>query len=481
MTHTFSGIKIWLSIFIIVSTIIVASTTLRSQSIKILPIGNSITQLDNQHYSYRYGLWKKLIDEELDFDYVGSMTDHYNCGTPAFPTYNGHTFDTDHEGHWGWRCDEIINGNNSSNCAGSGNLATWLGNYTPDIALIHLGTNDMRLDWNEGLGVAETINELKDIINILRADNPNVIILLAKLIPVDGDIFNWASNIEPLNAEIPSIAIDMQNENSPIVIVDQYSGFDATLGNDTFDGAHPNATGEEKMAQKWFDAIKSVLGNGFGLNIKTYLEGPYNQDEMNTSLIANIPFHQPFDVAPWNYPGTESITSLPSSNIVDWVLVELRDAPNASSASESTSIYRKAAFLLADGSIVDLDGNSNLGFNISITNQLYIVIYHQNHLPILSASALIENNGIYGYDFTTANNKAFNSSQTDLGDGNFGMIAGDCNGDAIVDLNDISSTWNTQAGLKGYNRADMNLDSNVDNSDKNIFWDRNNGQSSILP
>ena len=478
MKYTYSGIKIWLSI-IIVSTIVVASTTLKSQSIKILPIGNSITQLNNQHNSYRYELWKKLVDDGLDFDYVGSMTDHYNCGTPIFPDYNGKMFDKDHEGHWGWKTDEIINGGSASNCRGTGNISSWLNNYTPDIALIHLGTNDMMLDWNDGLGVAETINELKSLITILRADNPNVIILLAKLIPADPSVFSWAARIEVLNAEIPSIAIDMETEDSPIVIVDQFSGFSAI--DDTFDGAHPNATGEEKMAQKWFDAIKSVLGNGFGLNIKTYLEGPYNQDGMNTSLLANIPLHQPFNVDPWNYQGTESIASLPSSNIVDWVLVELRDAPNVSSAGESTSIYRKAAFLLSDGSIVDLDGSSNLSFNISITHQLFVVIYHQNHLPVLSANALVQNMGIYGYDFTTATSKAFNNSQTDLGDSNFGMIAGDCNGDAIVDLNDISTIWNIQAGLKGYNRADMNLDSNVDNSDKNIFWDRNNGQSSILP
>ncbi len=473
--------KIKLLFIVLIGFLISIGNQVRSQSLKILPIGNSITQLDNQHFSYRYNLWKKLIDDGVDFDYVGSMTDHYNCGTPIFPDYNGHTFDTDHEGHWGWRCDEIINGGNSSNCAGSGNLPTWLGTYTPDIALIHLGTNDMRLDWNGGLGVAETINELKDIINLLRSDNPNIIILLAKLIPVDGAVFNWASNIEPLNAEIPSIATDMQNENSPIIIVDQHSGFDATLGNDTFDGAHPNANGEEKMAQKWFDAIQGILGSGFGLNIKTYLEGPFNGIQMNASLMANIPLQQPYSGEPWNYLGTESVESLPTANIVDWVLVELRDTSEASSANESTRLERKAGFLLDNGFIVDMDGSSNLLFNTSITNQLFVVIHHRNHLPVLSANALTESNGIYYYDFSSAVSKAYGSSQSDLDTGKFGMIAGDFNADGEIDAIDILIDWNLQAGMKGYHNADVNLNSNVDNSDKNVFWYNNQGLSSMLP
>ncbi len=451
-------------------------TPVKSQTLKILPIGNSITQLDNQHYSYRYKLWKKLIDDGVDFDFVGSMTDHYNCGTPTFPDYNGHTFDTDHEGHWGWRCDEVINGGNSSNCKGTGHLSTWLGSYTPDIALIHLGTNDMV----QGQSVTGTINELKDIINILRADNPNVIILLAKLIPANESLYpTWASRIPLLNAEIPSIATDMQDENSPIVIVDQFSGFDPTT--DTFDGVHTNSLGEEKMAQKWFDAIQTAVGSGFGLNIKTYLEGPYNGSQMNTTLMANIPLQQPFNVGPWNYTGTESVEALPTANIVDWVLVELRDAPDVASANESTQLIRKAGFLLSNGFIVDLDGISELSFNTNILNQLFVVIYHQNHLPILTENALTESNGTYSYDFSTALSQAYGDSQNDLGNSVFGMIAGDFNADGVIDPDDISVDWSLQTGLKGYYQSDVNLNSNVDNSDKNIFWYKNKGLSSNLP
>ena len=45
--------------------------------------------------------------------------------------------------------------------------------------------------------------------------------------------------------------------NSPVIFVDQNSGFNANT--DTYDGVHPNDAGEAKMAQKWFDALKDYL------------------------------------------------------------------------------------------------------------------------------------------------------------------------------------------------------------------------------
>lgn len=213
-----------------------------AQIISILPLGNSITQSNSDNLSYRYPLWIKLIDDNYNFDLVGNMTSNYN-GSPVWPDYNGFTFDQDHEGHWGWRCDQIL-----------AQLPGWLNSYTPDIVLIHLGTNDLYQGDGSPLNISTTINELKDIITALRTDNPNVIILLAKLLPSTNT--QLINKIPLFNLEIPQIAIDMDDPNSPIFIVDQFAGFDAL--SDTFDGVHPNVIGEEKMAEKWFIAIENA-------------------------------------------------------------------------------------------------------------------------------------------------------------------------------------------------------------------------------
>ncbi len=103
------------------------------------------------------------------------------------------------------------------------------------------------------------------------------------------------------------------------------------------------------------------------LDLKVMLEGPYNtglqQMQNQLNLAGYVPLSQPYNVSPWNYTGTESVTSIPNSGIVDWVLIEFRDAATASNATPATIFDRRAAFLLQDGTVVDLDGMSELQFS----------------------------------------------------------------------------------------------------------------------
>lgn len=221
----------------------------------ILPLGDSITQAEINRASYRYPLWKKLVDSDLKFDFVGSLKkqqDRYSKGTPPQPDYKGKSFDRDHEGHFGWRIDEILKGREFDNGSGSGRLADWVKGYEADIALVHLGTNDAFV----GQSNESSVEELKEVIRILREDNPQTIILLAILAPVKHRPGN-AGAVESLNEAIPRVAEDMHTEASPVILVDHFSGLDAE--EDTYDGVHPNESGEEKMAQTWFEAIKMVV------------------------------------------------------------------------------------------------------------------------------------------------------------------------------------------------------------------------------
>ncbi|MGC8866527.1 MAG: hemoblobin-interacting domain-containing protein, partial [Bacteroidales bacterium] len=88
------------------------------------------------------------------------------------------------------------------------------------------------------------------------------------------------------------------------------------------------------------------------LDVRVYLEGPFDGTGMTTDLQQNgiIPLNQPYNTAPWNYSGTESVASVPA-NIVDWVLVELRDADIPDNATPATTLagWPKAYFLRNDG------------------------------------------------------------------------------------------------------------------------------------
>jgi len=223
------------------------------------------------------------------------------------------------------------------------------------------------------------------------------------------------------------------------------------------------------------------------LNLKAFLEGPFNQANnlMNTNLISisQFPFNQPYGDPPWNYAGSESIQAITNPDIVDWVLIEVRDAPSATQANINTRIARQAAFILKNGTIVSIDGSSYLEFNNSINQSLFVVLWHRNHLPVLSANPLVEINGVYTYDFSVSIGQVFGliNGHKMMVDGIWGLMSGDGNADKQVNNSDKIEVWRLQAGFSGYYLGDFNLSGLVDNIDKIDKWLPNSGKSSQVP
>lgn len=225
------------------------------------------------------------------------------------------------------------------------------------------------------------------------------------------------------------------------------------------------------------NASNIYLGRCGQLDLKVFLQGPYDtlSGLMNTTLNVNeyLPLNQPYNNLPWNYNGTESVTDMPAS-VTDWILVELHNAPNAISVNQSSIISQHAGFLLNDGSIVGIYGSSLPEFNNSDLQNLFIILYHRNHLTILSSVEVIPSSpDMYIYDFTTSSSQVYGNRQAQLGTNIYGMLSGDANSDGIVDLLDRIELWLPYAGSVGYLNGDMNLDGQVDNVDKNDFWFNN--------
>ncbi|MCD4698145.1 MAG: hypothetical protein K8S16_18120, partial [Bacteroidales bacterium] len=204
------------------------------------------------------------------------------------------------------------------------------------------------------------------------------------------------------------------------------------------------------------------------------LQGPYNGVDMNTNLNEDglLPLTQPFNVSPWNYEGTETITPPINPDVVDWVLVELRTAPNLNSATSDTRIAWQAGLLHKDGIINGFDPNFEtlVFYDLPTSTDLWGVIWHRNHLGIISASTMGGFGGAWVYDFTwDVNSGTFGAhGQVDLGGGVFGMKAGDGDSDGIISTNDIN-LWKPEAGTSGLNNFDFNLDIEVNNIDKDDY------------
>lgn len=231
-TMTARTVPITLGISLLASTWMNAAIAARP--IRIMPLGDSITQSNKDHSSYRRPLWQKLRAAGYNVDFVGSQRAHYQGPAPKTD------FDLDHEGHWGWRVDTVLT-----------QLSTWAKAARPDIVLVHLGTNDIAQQQD----IKSTVDELAQVVKVLRQTNPRVKVVLAQIIPLWGK----EQLCRELNAQILLLSQRLSTARSPVRVADQFTGFQPEPNKDTFDGAHPNASGEQKMADRWFTVLKPLL------------------------------------------------------------------------------------------------------------------------------------------------------------------------------------------------------------------------------
>jgi acyl-CoA thioesterase I len=206
-------------------------------TLRIMPLGDSITQ-GNAAWgpTYRYVLWHALADAGLRADFVGSITATISGG------YQFADFDQQHEGHNGWRVDQI-------NAA----LPGFLTAAQPDVLLVHLGHNDLI----QGQSAASTVDELALLIDLARAARPSISVLLAQPIPcVEASSFCRAPELADLSARLPAMIAQKDILASRVLLVDMRTGFSPTA--DLVDGLHPNAAGDAKLAARWLSGLRAL-------------------------------------------------------------------------------------------------------------------------------------------------------------------------------------------------------------------------------
>lgn len=237
--------------------------------------------------------------------------------------------------------------------------------------------------------------------------------------------------------------------------------------------------------------IFAIGGYDFELIVfraKVMLEGPYRTGGFATMAMDlnkrnEIPLTPPANQYPYNLdPNLPTLASIPDS-VVDWVVLEFRkEKVNAAER------FFKTAFIRHDGSIVGVDGDSEIVFNYtdgidSGGGDYYVFVRHRNHLMMRTKDAL----PLYPefndklYDFSANNNLVEGGVQSlklldidDQGNRLFGMRGGY---NFEVSEDDFRFTLDpdrlaayNQFTQIGYLWGDYNMDGIVNTRDFNISW-----------
>jgi len=215
-------------------------------------------------------------------------------------------------------------------------------------------------------------------------------------------------------------------------------------------------------------------------NVKVFLQGAYDAINLNMKTTLNLnsflPLSQPYSGAPWNYAGTESVTSVPAT-AVDWVLIEIRTGTTG-----ATKVATRAAFVLSDGSVVDMDGTSLVEFLDIAPSNYYIVVKHRFHLAIMSASAQALSSASTLFDFTSSSSQSYGLNPVkSLAGGSWGMYSGDGNADGIIFPTDVTLVYLVQANQSGYKTGDWNMDGIVFPTDVTLIYLGNANKSTQVP
>jgi len=209
--------------------------------VKIMLIGDSITEGADSNGSYRRYLDGLLRRDGHLIDFVGSRRKHSDDKIEP----DNYEYDLDHEGHWGkdsvWLAE---------------NMHGLLTSNVPDVAVIHLGTEDIMSSKVSGELLADGIvKNIGKVVDTLRARNGKMNIVLSAIIPVAGrqDVVNL------VNLKIARYVQSNATLLHPVVLADPCKGFDISLDL-AHDGTLPNAAGARKMARVFADAIHNMLG-----------------------------------------------------------------------------------------------------------------------------------------------------------------------------------------------------------------------------
>lgn len=229
-----------------------------AEQVRVMPVGDSLTQGSIGDHTWRYWLWQHMDDEaELAAEFVGPYDGLANLDPDVFPDtpedegaashYADPDFDQAHASLWGATAEELAT-----------DIGTFVTDHEPDYLLVLAGINDLR----GGASSEEALEHVHDLVDAARVARGDVQIVLGELPPVWGSNQDQELNadIDAFNRTLGQLATELTGEDSPVTVA--ATAADYAPDRDNWDAVHPNAQGEQKIAAAFADILADDLNLG---------------------------------------------------------------------------------------------------------------------------------------------------------------------------------------------------------------------------
>jgi hypothetical protein len=218
--------------------------------LRFMPVGDSMTIGSAGEHTWRYRMWQHLrATYGGPFRIVGPRETLYDKATesPDSHEYADPDFPRAHLAGWG---------------EGWLHMAPLIREAVlaqrADVLLVSLGLIDLGFYTN----AVQTADNVRAFVGEARAANPRVRMVLLPVIPnvrAESDA-PFAGQVASFNELLAKAVADLDEPRSPLLLASPPPSYDITF--DTYDGTHPNASGEHKIAEGFAGAMHQAWDLG---------------------------------------------------------------------------------------------------------------------------------------------------------------------------------------------------------------------------
>ncbi len=221
--------------------------------LRFMFVGDSMTIGSAGEHTWRYRMWQHLRETLGDggFAVVGPRSTLYDQAAGAPLSHDYADADPDFPRHHlaGW-------GEGWLHMAPR--VADALTRDPADVLLVSLGLIDLGFYTN----AEQTAANVRAFVAGARSANPGVRLVLLPVIPNVRAVSDapFAAEVARFNELLAKTVADLDTGGSPILLASPPPSYD--IGTDTYDGTHPNASGERKLAGAFAVAMARAWGIG---------------------------------------------------------------------------------------------------------------------------------------------------------------------------------------------------------------------------